>query len=201
MTTIWAVLVGIFVFFLIISTLFFLRALFKTKVLQRAQHFKRKVKSEAAWVWRIALALILLVGIGEYVKLGNPIMSSVLSMYTIFGLFLFALGFWVCTAAMDARRQYLWFWQVLGPKEQLPAFSKHKIYSTIRHPRELAILLLITGLALTFGLNYTAILTVVVLLPAIMFLVSAKDRFLIEKHGKTYIDYSRTSNKLIPYLW
>jgi protein-S-isoprenylcysteine O-methyltransferase Ste14 len=198
---IWMVLAALAAVFIIASKFLLARALFRTKVLQWARHAKRPASPEAAWSWRIALALVLVVGVGEYLKRGNPALSADLSVAAITGLFLVALSLWIAAAALDARKQYLWFWQVLGPKEELPAFSTDGPYAIVRHPRELTVLLLIAGLALTFGMTYTLILTIIVAFPAAMFFVSAKDRALMEQHGKAYIDYSRTTKKLVPFVW
>lgn len=201
MVAIWIVLAVITVFFLIISVLLLARALFRTKVLQWAKHAKRKVKNEALWTWRVAFALTIIIGVGEYVKKNNPLLSTDYTLLTILGFVLVGLSLWVAVSGLNARKQYFWFFQVLGPKEKLPAFSRTGIYATVRHPRELSILLLITGLAFTLGLKFALLMTVVILLPATMFLVSTKDRGLVDQYGKPYIEYVRNTKKLIPYIY
>lgn len=200
MIAVWMVLIGIVLFFLIASKLLFARALFRTKVLQWARHQRTQVKPEALWVWRIAMLLTIVISIGEYRKLGNPIVSSEYGMLTWLGLVAIALGLWTWMAAMDARRQYFWYFQVLAPKEDLPAFSTDGVYSMVRNPRELGLLLVMAGLALAFSLLFTLVF-VVLFLFATVFRANSRDRILLEKHGKAYIDYMRTSKKLIPYVY
>ena len=200
MIQLWMILVAIALIFVIAVKLMVLRSLFKTKVLQWAKHQKALMKPEAAWVWKITLVLTLVIGVGEFAKAGNPLLITELVIMNYVGLALLVLGLWVLAAAMDARRQYLWFWQVLGPKETIPPFSKNGIYGSVRNPRELGVILVLGGLAIALGLNFT-VAFVVLFLFATMYRVSSRDRILIEKHGKTYIDYTRSTKKLIPYIY
>ncbi len=197
----WMVLAAIALFFLIVSKLLFARALFATRVLQWAKHRKSTFKPEAAWVWRILLMLVLGIGIGELGKIGNPLLMTAFSAMTSAGLVLLALGLWTWVAAMDARKQYFWYFQVLAPREELPPYSTNGIYASVRNPRELGLLLVLAGLAASFGLLFTLACIVLLFLPATAFRVSSRDRVLIDKHGKAYIDYMHTSKRLIPHLY
>jgi protein-S-isoprenylcysteine O-methyltransferase Ste14 len=185
--------------FLIAVKFMILRALFRTKVLQWAKHYKASIAPEAAWTYALALLLTLAIGIGEFVKKGNPFMDAVVPKAWV-GIAVLALGLYVFALAMDARKQYLWFWQVLAPKETIPPYSTTGIYATVRNPRDLGLLLALAGASLLFSLNVT-LLFVVLLLLATMYRVSARDRALMEEHGKPYIDYTSRSKKLIPYVY
>lgn len=200
MIPLWIVLAVIVLLFIIDVKLLIIKALFKTKALQWAKHRKDYVSPEALWVWRLMFALTLIVGVGEFVKAGNPIMTSTYNSLNYVGLLLLVLGLWALAAAMNSRKQYLWFWQVLGPKETIPPFTKTGIYASVRNPRELALILLLGGLAATFSLKFMLVFSVILLF-ATMFKASSRDRILMEKHGKQYIDYTRTSKKLIPYIY
>lgn len=200
MIPLWIVLAVIALLFLIAAKLLAVRALFRTRVLQWAQHRRDMVKAEALWVWRLALLLTLVIGVGEFLKAENPLLITVYRAPVIIGLALFALGLLTLLAAMDARKQYLWFFQVLAPKEDVPPFSINGIYGTVRNPRELGLILVLAGLAAAFSQWFTLAFTVLFLF-ATMYRVTARDRALIEKFGKTYIDYMRTSKKLIPYVY
>jgi protein-S-isoprenylcysteine O-methyltransferase Ste14 len=190
---------GVALVFLIAVKLMLLRALFRTKVLQWARHYKARVAPEAAWTYSLTLLLTLAIGIGEFVKKGNPLMDAVVPK-TWAGIAVLALGLYVFALAMDARKQYLWFWQVLAPKETIPPYSTTGIYSAVRNPRDLGLLLLLAGVSLVFALNITLVF-VILLLFATIYRVSARDRALMEEHGKPYIDYTSRSKKLIPYIY
>jgi protein-S-isoprenylcysteine O-methyltransferase Ste14 len=194
------VIVGIFLLFLIASKLFLARALFRTRALQWARHRKTTIKPEALWVWRITLLLVLVVGAGEFLKSGNAFTSSSFKWPVLLGFLLFVLGLWAWVGAMDARKQYFWYFQVLAPREELPAYSTNGIYGLVRNPRELGFLLVLAGLAILLGLKFATVF-VIILLFATMYRVNSRDRIMIEKYGKQYIDYSRSSKKLIPFVW
>lgn len=197
----WMVLAAMALVFLIVSKLLLTRALFATRVLHWAKHRKSVYKAEALWVWRVMFALTLAIGIAEYVKRGAALSATGFGNLAYCGFALLALGLIVWLAAMHARKQYLWYFQVLAPKEELPVFSTNGIYAAVRNPRELGLLLALAGLAGIFGLQFTLVFVVILVLPATAFRAGSRDRVLIEKQGKPYIDYVRSSKKLIPYLF
>ncbi|MEM4242324.1 MAG: methyltransferase [Candidatus Woesearchaeota archaeon] len=196
----WIPLLAVAVLFLAMSILLMFRELFRTKVLQWAHHHKSQVKDEAKWVWLLTFLLTLGVGIGEYVKSGNPVMSAEYTSMAVVGLVLLALGFNTWLKAMVARKQFLWFLQVLEPKEELPPYSTNGIYATIRNPRDLGLLLVVAGLACALLLKFMLVFTVLLLL-ATAYRVSSRDRVLIEKYGKEYANYMNRTRKLIPYIY
>ncbi len=197
---VWISLAGIFLLFLIAGFVFVVRALFRMSVLQWAHHHKAQVKDEAKWVWLLTFLLTVGVGVGEYVKAGNPVMSAKYTAMTVIGLVLLLLGFWVWARAMDARRQYFWFLQVLAPKEELPPYSTNGIYATVRNPRDLGLLLVVSGIACALSLKFM-LMFAVLLLFAIAYRVSSRDRVLIEKYGREYASYMGRTKKLIPYVY
>ncbi len=196
----WIPLGALGLLFLMASAWLMFRELFRTKVLQKARHQKSQVKDEAKWVWRLTFLLTLVVGIGEYVKLGNPVTSVKYTTMTIMGLALLALGLNTWLNAMQARKQYFWFLQVLNPKEELPPYSTNGIYARVRNPRDLGLLLVVAGLACALSLKFMLVFTVLLLL-ATAYRVSSRDRVLIEKYGREYASYMNRSRKLIPYMY
>jgi protein-S-isoprenylcysteine O-methyltransferase Ste14 len=197
----WMILATMAVLFFLISVKLMLRSLFKTRALQWAKHRKSVYKAEALWVWRVLFVLTIAIGVAEYVKRGMTLTALSTGTLAYAGFALLALGLIVWLAAMNARKQYLWYLQVLAPKEELPAYSVNGIYGAIRNPRELGLLLALAGIAGVFGLQFTLIFVVLLLLPATAFRANSRDRVLLEKYGKPYIDYMRLSKKLIPYIY
>jgi protein-S-isoprenylcysteine O-methyltransferase Ste14 len=196
----WMVLTGIFLVFLIVGRLLETRALFRTKVLQWAKHQKAIVSPEAKWVYVVALLLTIVVGAGEYWKAGNPVLSDVYTTGTYIGIALLLLGLNVLLNAMDARKQFFWFVQVLAPKEEIPPYSTNGIYAKLRNPRDWGMLLILAGLALALSLKFTLVFTVLLFF-ATVYKVSSRDRILLEKYGKEYINYMNKSKKLIPWIY
>jgi len=197
----WMILAAMILVFLIASKLLMLRALFKTRALQWAKHRKSVYKTEALMVWRVLFLLTIAIGVAEYVKHGVTLTALSAGTLAYVGFVLLALALLALLAAMNARKQYLWYFQVQGFKEELPAYSVNGIYGLIRNPRELGLLLALAGLAGVFSLQFTLIFVVLLLLPATAFRANSRDRVLLEKYGKPYIDYMRLSKKLIPYIY
>lgn len=200
MIALWMVLAGIALVFIVLSFILMARSLFATDALQWAKHQKTTIGSEALWVWRIMFVLAFVIGIAEYLKQGNPVLKTVFTGTTWAGAALVILGLIVWLAAMHARKQYIWCFQVLAFKEALPPYSTNGIYGAVRNPRELGLVLMMAGLALSFSLTFMLAFTVLFVF-ATMFRVASRDRIMLEKHGKAYIDYMRTSKRLIPYIW
>lgn len=196
----WMIFAAVVLVFLVVMSLLFLRALFRTKVLQWAKHQKGQVRQEAQWVWRIALVLTVIIGVGEYMKLGNPLVMTSFGNLTYIGLVLFVLGLFVLLKAMDARKQYLWYFQVLAPGEKLPPYSTNGIYSVVRNPRDLGVVLVLAGVAASLMLKF-ALAFVVLFFIATIARVNSRDRLLMEKYGKEYADYASKTRKLIPYVY
>lgn len=197
---IWMVLTAIILLFLIVGRLLQTRALFRTKVMQWAKHHKSVMSPEASWVYKITFLLTLVVAVGEYVKLGNPVMSGEFTSTVIIGFALLALGLNNWLNAMTARKQFFWFVQVLAPKEEIPPYSTNGIYARIRNPRDWGLLLVIAGLACVLSLKFTLVFTILLLF-ATAYKVSSRDRIMIEKYGKEYINYMNRTKKLIPWVY
>ncbi len=197
---IWMVLTGIFLLFCIVGRLLQTRALFRTKVMQWAKRRKTIVSPEAKWVYGIAFLLTLIVGVGEYWKAGNPVLSDVYTAQTYIGLAFLLLGLNKLINLMVARKQFFWFIQVLAPKEEIPPYFTNGIYAKLRNPGDWGMLLIIAGLALVLSLKFTLIFTILLLF-ATAYKVSSRDRILLEKYGKEYISYMNKSKKLIPWIY
>jgi protein-S-isoprenylcysteine O-methyltransferase Ste14 len=186
--------------FCIVGRLLQARALFRTKVLQWARHRKTIISPEAKWVYGIALLLTLVVGVGEYLKAGNPVLSDVYTAGTYIGIALLLLGLNALLNAMAARKQFFWFIQVLAPKEEIQPYFTNGIYAKLRNPGDWGMLLIVAGLALVLSLKFTLIFTVLLLF-ATAYKVSSRDRILLEKYGREYINYMSRSKKLIPWVY
>jgi protein-S-isoprenylcysteine O-methyltransferase Ste14 len=75
------------------------------------------------------------------------------------------------------------------------------IYGVIRHPAYLGTLCLLIGLPLCFGSILGLGIAVVVGIPALVYRIQVEERALQTWFGEEYQEYSRKTNRLIPYLW
>ena len=113
------------------------------------------------------------------------------------GVFLFAAG--------GALR--LWPVFVLGPRfSGLVAIQKghklvtHGIYSVIRHPSYLGLLISTTGWALAFRSGLGLLLVLLMLFPLIA-RIHAEERILFSQFGEEYEAYRARTSRLMPGVW
>lgn len=75
------------------------------------------------------------------------------------------------------------------------------IYKRVRHPGYLSDILIFLGAALAMG-NLVAIGAVVVLFAgAYTYRIRAEERMLVEVFGDDYVKYTKTSKRLVPFVW
>ena len=77
---------------------------------------------------------------------------------------------------------------------------KEGIYSIVRHPIYSGILLLFIGNALIVG-DYRAIIAVCIIFISFWYKLKKEEKWMIETFGETYIEYTKTTKALIPYLF
>jgi len=77
---------------------------------------------------------------------------------------------------------------------------KHGIYKYIRHPAYLGAILIWLGIPLTLSSAHGLIL-MTLLIPCYIYRIKIEEKLLIRKFGEEYINYMKTSKRLIPYIW
>jgi protein-S-isoprenylcysteine O-methyltransferase Ste14 len=75
------------------------------------------------------------------------------------------------------------------------------IYTRLRHPAYLGLLMLILGIPLSSWSMLGLGIAVIGGIPAILYRIKIEEIFLIEVFGQQYKEYSKDTWKLIPYLW
>jgi len=74
------------------------------------------------------------------------------------------------------------------------------IYSKIRHPIYLSLLLLILGCTL-ISFNFSGIVAFILFCISIAFRINYEELYLIKNFNKSYIEYSKRVSRLIPHLF
>ncbi len=74
------------------------------------------------------------------------------------------------------------------------------IYRYVRHPAYTGDLLFQFGLTLFFSSLY-GLLIMLLLVPCILYRIGIEEDMLIKQFGTEYLEYMRTSKKLIPYIY
>jgi protein-S-isoprenylcysteine O-methyltransferase Ste14 len=117
------------------------------------------------------------------------------------GLSLMALDIWLMRRVERALG-----WRVLvGLPELLPARNRthvaaSAIYSRVRHPRYLGMMLSVAGAVLLSGSARLAGLLVVFVGLAVL-MTELEERELLDRLGDSYADYRRRVPRLVPRLW
>ncbi|MFQ5815184.1 MAG: methyltransferase family protein [Candidatus Hydrothermarchaeaceae archaeon] len=77
---------------------------------------------------------------------------------------------------------------------------KYDIYKYIRHPAYLGSFLFSFGIPLLFSSLY-GFLIMLLLVPFFLYRIKIEENVLIEKFGNKYCEYTKSSKKLIPYIY
>jgi len=123
----------------------------------------------------------------------------------IFNLWLSVAG--IIVGAMGLVIRYMAF-KTLGRfftrilrEEENHKLIKTGIYKRIRHPGYLSDILIFIGAATAMGNLILIIAIPVMFIPAYMYRISAEEKMLIDLFGTDYIEYKKTSKKLIPFIF
>jgi len=72
------------------------------------------------------------------------------------------------------------------------------IYKKVRHPSYLGILMIVIGFSASMNSLYSFLVLVIPVLTAILYRISVEEKLLIGQYGNRYIEYTRTTRKIIP---
>jgi len=103
-----------------------------------------------------------------------------------------------------ARAPYLTFGVLAGlpeiaPEQHPPKLLREGIYSRVRHPRYIEVILGITAWGLF--INYAGVYIVVgISILGVLLIIPLEERELAERFGPTYVDYRNTVPMLVPRL-
>lgn len=77
---------------------------------------------------------------------------------------------------------------------------KSDIYQPIRHPAYAGNLLVWFGVPFIFS-SVSGFLAMLLLIPCFLYRIRIEEKMLIEKFGNEYVEYMKSSKKLIPYVY
>ena len=161
----------------------------------RAQTQKILFYYELAMIFSILIYLSVLALAA--LQSGSYQADSIVNAIKLLGLTLFLTGF---TMRMIARR-------TLGKyfSTKLRVLEDHEIvingiYRYIRHPAYLGLLCIFLAIPLLFYSLYGFIL-ILLGIPDVLYRIRREERMLIERFGATYKEYTKTTKKLLPYIY
>ena len=70
----------------------------------------------------------------------------------------------------------------------------------MRHPAYLGAILLFTGIPVMFS-SVLGFVVMLLLVPYLLHRITLEERMMIERFGKEYEDYTRSSKRLIPFVY
>jgi protein-S-isoprenylcysteine O-methyltransferase Ste14 len=75
------------------------------------------------------------------------------------------------------------------------------LYSLVRHPGYLGLLLILTGLSAGMNSFQSFFIVTVPVSAALLYRIAVEEKMLIEEFGSGYCDYIRKTKKIIPYIY
>ncbi len=149
-----------------------------------------------AFQFGLIFALIALLAVNRSRLMGSDLGFE--PWLTTIGAVLYVPAVWLGLA----RRRYLTFGILAGlpefaPDRHAPKLLKEGIYSRIRHPRYLEVMLGVTAWALF--VNFMGVYVVVAACIALLLvIIPLEERELLERFGPAYAEYRRTVPMLLP---
>jgi len=75
------------------------------------------------------------------------------------------------------------------------------IYEKVRHPSYLGLLTIVIGFSSMMSSLYSFMVLVIPVFIAILYRISVEEKMLILEYGDSYIEYMRTTRKIIPWIY
>ena len=121
-----------------------------------------------------------------------PVYKLNWDILNILGVFLIILGiiFWVM-AALKSR---------IDDEIKSNRLVTTGVYGLVRHPIYAAFLYAVTGLILIANNIYLLVLPVIYWIILTIAMIKTEEKWLTDKFGKSYIEYSRKVSRFVPFL-
>jgi protein-S-isoprenylcysteine O-methyltransferase Ste14 len=75
------------------------------------------------------------------------------------------------------------------------------IYERVRHPSYLGLILIVIGFSSMMCSFYSFLVFVIPVFMAILYRISVEEKLLIREYGNSYIEYMKTTKKIIPGIY
>jgi len=195
---VWYAMLAAVGFLLLAELILFIKRLIETKVLLLKKEEIGKVrikikKTEGLYVLLAAFIVTMLIMAAEFfVRMPETTWLSYV------GIFFILVGGLIMNFARAELGQYF-TWQLI-------VFRKHTlvktgVYSKIRHPYFLSIILMLAGIALFLNTLFGLVMVVIFFVPACMYAIGEEEEVLEEEFGRDYSDYREKTKKLIPFIY
>ncbi|MDP3025426.1 MAG: isoprenylcysteine carboxylmethyltransferase family protein [candidate division Zixibacteria bacterium] len=185
------------IIFILISAFWLLSEIILSRKRRSAtKDSSRLDKSSLRFLW---IAILLAVFLGVFLGLkGIGFIRVRHHFLSICGIFLMLLGLIIRWTAILSLRKYFTVDVSILPSHQI---VKKGLYKYIRHPSYAGSLVSFLGLGLAFSNWLSSIVIVVPILTAYIYRMQVEEKALIQAFGDEYLDYSKTTKRLIPKIY
>jgi protein-S-isoprenylcysteine O-methyltransferase Ste14 len=185
------------VIFYIISFVWILSEIVLSKI--KKSDFENSLNDYDKHTFRkIWITILLSLIIGIFVSTFSFGRISVLPYQQIVGLILIVAGLVIRWIAILKLKESFTV-DVSAKKDQ--KIIKNGIYKFVRHPSYLGSLLSFLGLSLMFTNVFTILIIIIPITISFLHRINIEEKVLIEAIGTEYVEYSKQTKKLIPFIY
>ena len=193
----WRKEMNIFLIIVVISAFWLLSEIILNRARRsEAKDSSRLDKSSLRFLW-IAILLSVFIGVFLGVK-GVGFIRVRHHLLSLCGIFLMLLGLILRWTAILTLRKYFTVNVSILPGHQI---VKKGLYKYIRHPSYSGSLFSFLGLGLAFSNWLSSIVIFVPILTAFIYRIQVEEKALIQAFGQEYLNYSKTTKRLIPKIY
>jgi protein-S-isoprenylcysteine O-methyltransferase Ste14 len=115
-----------------------------------------------------------------------------------FGLLMIVIGFIIRWSAIIQLKNAFTVDVAINSTHEL---KTNGLFSIVRHPSYLGLLMIMTGEAVSMDSPGSFIIVVLPVTLSIFYRIHVEEKLLIEEFGETYMDYKRNTKRIIPNIY
>ena len=179
--------------------IFFTWSIIETVIYREPQSLVVKDEDQKSYLYlQLSSILVLFVAMFDFLEYHYTRISQLEPWIIILGFLLFLINVIIRYQAIIHLGSYY------NPRVAL--YEKHVLiqegpFRKIRHPFYLSALLSVLSLSCIFNSGAALLLTLLAVIPAIVYRINIEEDFLLEHFGEEYKEYIQQSSKIIPGLW
>ncbi|MBW3016285.1 isoprenylcysteine carboxylmethyltransferase family protein [Candidatus Woesearchaeota archaeon] len=180
------ILIAVTVLLIIIDIAMLGKKLFRALIFKTAKPYS----GESIWIERITMLITIGISLAYYIK--NKPDADV---FMWIGTSLFFLGGILQLIARRQLHEDKTFEDRLRTGFEA---AQTGLYSKIRHPSKLALIIIILGFSMAMGSIWGLAFTIILFLPSMLFRISQEERTLMDEFGDRWIAYKEDTKRMIP---
>ncbi|MEJ2613684.1 MAG: DUF1295 domain-containing protein [Ignavibacteriaceae bacterium] len=154
----------------------------------------RFIQRKLVWLETLITSVLMSIILYTLVNTGKASPRS-FGTYDLFGILLYVIGSFVNTYSEYLR--YIW----KSNQSNKGHIYRYGLFKYSMHINYFGDVLLFYGLSILTGRLWTLIIPTGMLLNFVIFIIPSLDNYLAKKYGDEFVEYSKTTKKLIPYIY